>query len=63
MGLVAVTALAVALVIGVPLALVGLTAVGPVGWILAAVVAPLAVLVGLLLAARHRDGDGGAGRR
>jgi hypothetical protein len=48
----------VALVVGVPLAIVGLTAVGPVGWIVAAVVLPLATLGVILWLGRPQPGDG-----
>jgi hypothetical protein len=55
-----VTALAAAigLLIGVPLLIVALTVVGPVGWIVAAVVLPVAVLVTILWLGRARPGDG-----
>lgn len=42
-----------ALVIGVPLVVVGLALLGPVGWIVAAVVLPVATLVALLLLGRE----------
>jgi hypothetical protein len=50
--------LVVALVVGVPLAIVGLAAAGPVGWIVAAVVLPLATLATILWLGRPRPGDG-----
>ena len=53
-ALVAVTAL----VVGVPLLIVGLALVGPVGWITAAVVLPLATLAVILWLGRERPGDG-----
>lgn len=53
-ALVAVTAL----VVGLPLLIVGLALVGPVGWIAAAVVLPLATLVVILWLGRERPGDG-----
>ena len=53
-ALVAVTAL----VVGVPLLIVGLALIGPVGWIAAAVVLPLASLVVILWLGRERPGDG-----
>ena len=58
MGLVAIVALVSGLVIGAPLVLVALTAVGPAGWIVAAIVAPLAALAGLVVAARPRGVEG-----
>jgi len=48
----------VALVIGVPLLIVGLAALGPVGWIVAAVVLPLVTLGAILRLGRARPGDG-----
>ena len=48
----------VALVVGVPLVIVGLAAAGPVGWIVAAVVLPLATLAVILWLGRPRPGDG-----
>jgi hypothetical protein len=48
----------VALVVGVPLVIVGLAAAGPVGWIVAAVVLPLATLAIILWLGRPRPGDG-----
>jgi hypothetical protein len=53
-ALVAVTAL----LVGLPLAIVGLALVGPVGWITAAVVLPLATLGVILWLGRERPGDG-----
>ena len=41
-------ALLVLLLIGLPLAIVGLTAIGPIGWIVAAAVFPLATLLTVL---------------
>jgi hypothetical protein len=55
MGLVRMTAIVVALVIGVPLVIVGLSLIGPVGWVVAAVVLPLATLAALLLLGRDPD--------
>lgn len=49
---------AVALLIGVPLVIVGLSVAGPVGWIVAAVVLPLATLAAILLLGREPP-DGG----
>lgn len=49
----------VGLVIGLPLVVVGLAALGPVGWIAAAVVLPLATLATLLWVGRPRPGDPG----
>jgi hypothetical protein len=51
-------AAAVGLLIGVPLLIVGLTVVGPVGWVAAAIVLPLAVLATILWLGRARPGDG-----
>ena len=48
----------VALVVGVPLAIVGLTVAGPAGWIVAAVVLPLATLGVILWLGRPQPGDG-----
>jgi len=55
-----VTALAAAigLLIGLPLLIVALTLAGPVGWIVAAVVLPVAVLAAILWLGRARPGDG-----
>ena len=47
-----------ALLVGVPLVIVGLALVGPVGWIAAAVVLPLATLGVILWLGRDRPGDG-----
>ena len=51
-------AVVTALVVGVPLLIVGLALVGPVGWIAAAVVLPLATLAVILWLGRERPGDG-----
>jgi hypothetical protein len=48
----------VALVVGLPLAIVGLAAAGLVGWIVAAIVLPLATLAVILWLGRPRPGDG-----
>jgi hypothetical protein len=55
-----VTALAAAigLLIGVPLLIVALTLAGPVGWVVAAIVLPVAVLVVILWLGRSQPGDG-----
>ena len=55
-----VTALAAAigLLIGVPLLIVALTVAGPIGWIVAAVLLPVAVLATILWLGRARPGDG-----
>ncbi|MBA2294981.1 MAG: hypothetical protein H0W16_07595 [Actinobacteria bacterium] len=53
-----VIAIVVGLVIGVPLLIVGLAALGPVGWIGAAVVLPLVTLGVILRLGRARPGDG-----
>lgn len=47
-----------ALLVGVPLVTVGLALVGPVGWIAAAVLLPLATLGVILWLGRDRPGDG-----
>jgi hypothetical protein len=51
-------AAAVALLIGLPLLIVGLAAAGLAGWIAAAVVLPLATLGVILWLGRPRPGDG-----
>ena len=51
-------AVVTALVVGAPLLIVGLALVGPVGWIAAAVVLPLATLAVILWLGRERPGDG-----
>jgi hypothetical protein len=48
----------VALLVGVPLVILGLALVGPVGWIVAAIVFPLATLGSILWLGRARPGDG-----
>ena len=48
----------VALLVGVPLVILGLALVGPVGWIVAAVVFPLATLATILWLGRAHPGDG-----
>ena len=48
----------VALLVGLPLLIVGLAAAGPVGWVVAAVVLPLATLAVILWLGRPRPGDG-----
>jgi hypothetical protein len=53
---------AVALFVGVPLVVIGLAAAGPVGWIVAAVVLPLATLAVILWLGRTRPGDGTGSR-
>lgn len=50
----------VGLVIGLPLVVVGLAALGPVGWIVAAIVLPLATLATLLWVGRPRPGAPGS---
>ncbi len=49
------TVIVVALVVGLPLAIVGLAAMGLVGWVIAAVVLPIGALVALLRIAREKD--------
>lgn len=48
----------VALVVVLPLAVIGLALVGPVGWVAGAVVVPLATLGTILWLGRARPGDG-----
>jgi len=48
----------VAVVVVLPLAIIGLALLGPVGWITAAVVLPLATLATILWLGRARPGDG-----
>ncbi|HEU0058008.1 MAG TPA: hypothetical protein VFQ08_12205 [Gaiella sp.] len=48
----------VALVVVLPLAIIGLALLGPVGWITGAVVLPLATLATILWLGRARPGDG-----
>jgi hypothetical protein len=48
----------VALVVGLPLVIVGLAAAGLVGWIVAAIVLPLATLAVILWLGRPRPRDG-----
>lgn len=58
MGFAATLFVVVALLVGLPLLIVGLAAAGPVGWIVAAVVLPLATLGTILWLGRSRPGDG-----
>ncbi len=46
------------LVVVLPLVILGLALLGPVGWIVAAVVLPLATLAAILWLGRARPGDG-----
>jgi hypothetical protein len=48
----------VAVVVVLPLAIIGLALLGPVGWVAAAVVLPLATLATILWLGRPRPGDG-----
>lgn len=48
----------VALVVVLPLAIIGLALVGPIGWVAGAVVVPLATLGAILWLGRARPGDG-----
>ncbi len=57
-GFFAALAIVVALIVGLPLLIVALTAAGPAGWIVAAVVFPVAVLAVILWLGRARPGDG-----
>ena len=58
MSFVTALAAAIGLLIGVPLLIVALTVAGPAGWITAAVVLPIAVLVTILWLGRARPEDG-----
>lgn len=58
MGFAAALLVVVALVVGLPLLIVALAAAGTVGWIVAAVVLPLATLATILWLGRSRQGDG-----
>jgi len=48
----------VALVVVLPLGIIGLALVGPIGWIAGAVLLPVATLVTILWVGRARAGDG-----
>ncbi len=58
MGFVAALFVVVALLVGLPLLIVALSATGTVGWIAAAVILPLATLGTILWLGRSRPGDG-----
>ena len=58
MGFFATLLVVVALLVGLPLLIVGLSATGTVGWIAAAVILPLATLGTILWLGRSRPGDG-----
>ena len=58
MSFVTALAAAIGLLVGVPLLIVALTLAGPVGWIAAAVVLPVATLAAILWLGRSRPGDG-----
>ena len=60
MSFVTALAAAIGLLIGVPLVIVALTLAGPVGWVVAAIVLPVAVLVVILWLGRPQPGDGEA---
>jgi hypothetical protein len=51
-------AVAVALFVGLPVLVIGLAAAGPVGWVVAAAVLPLATLAVILWLGRPQPGDG-----
>jgi hypothetical protein len=57
-GFAAALVVVIALVVGVPLLIVALTAAGPVGWIVAAILFPVATLAAILWLGRARPGDG-----
>jgi hypothetical protein len=57
-GFVKALVIVVALIVGLPLLIVALSAAGPVGWIAAAVVLPVGVLAVILWLGRPRPGDG-----
>jgi hypothetical protein len=48
----------VAVVVLLPLVIIGLALLGPVGWVAAAIVLPLATLATILWLGRPRPGDG-----
>ncbi len=52
------TGIVIALVVGLPLAIVGLASLGLVGWIVAAVLLPITALVALLWIGRERHTPG-----
>jgi hypothetical protein len=58
MGFAAALVVVVGLLVGVPLLIVGLAAAGPIGWIVAAIVLPVATLATILWLGRARPGDG-----
>ena len=51
-------AAAIGLLVGVPLLIVALTLVGPIGWVVAAILLPIATLAAILWLGRARPGDG-----
>jgi hypothetical protein len=51
-------AAAVGLLVGVPLVIVGLSLAGPIGWVAAAILLPIATLAVILWLGRTRPGDG-----
>jgi hypothetical protein len=57
-GLAQMTVIVIALVVGLPLVIVGLAAMGLVGWIVAAVVLPIAALAALLRIGREKRPPG-----
>jgi hypothetical protein len=57
-GFFAALAIVVALIVGLPVLIVVLSTAGPVGWITAAVVLPIAALAAILWLGRARPGDG-----
>ena len=58
MGFATTLVVVVALLVGVPLVIVGLAAAGLVGWIVAAIVLPVVTLAAILWLGRARPGDG-----
>ena len=50
-------AAAVGLLVGVPLVIVGLSLAGPIGWVAAAILLPIATLAVILWLGRARPGD------
>lgn len=58
MSFVTALAAAIGLLVGVPLLIVALTLAGPLGWIVAAIVLPIATLATILWLGRPRPGDG-----
>jgi len=58
MGFATTLVVVVALLVGLPVVIVGLAAAGLVGWIVAAIVLPVVTLAAILWLGRSRPGDG-----